>query len=112
MLRFHNNQLGLSALAAYVGAVVLTGAFLYTLGATSSLFEPPAEKTTAEKARYGKMWVKSDEQGHCREYALDNKTQELVESGVVVCDRERSARFRVRSKADSFREAFGGSSGN
>ena len=112
MFKVHNNRLGLSALAAYVGAVVVTAVFLYTLGATSNLFQAPVEKTTAEKARYGKMWVKSDEQGHCREFALDNKTQELVDSGVVVCDRERSVRFRQRSKADSFREAFGGSGGN
>lgn len=115
MTKVHHTKLGVGALFAYAAIVVITAFLLYELGAgqlgysslASSLFSTPPAPPEAAR-RYGKMLVKSDLYGNCRSYSLDNDTQQLVPAGTVVCDREQNARFGKRSKADMFREAFGG----
>jgi hypothetical protein len=116
MTRLRHAKTGIGALIVYAALLVVTAFVLYELGSEplgysslASRFLPPSEEQTAEARRFGKMRVRADQFGHCREYSVDNRTQELVQSGTVVCDREQYARTRQRTKADVIREAFGGS---
>jgi hypothetical protein len=110
MAKIYHSRLGIGALAAYASLIVVTAIGLYALGAGTNVLPSPFARSDAEQNRYGKLLVRSDDEGRCRAFALDNRTQELVERGTVVCDPERQRRARQfqRSRADSFREAFGG----
>jgi hypothetical protein len=120
MSRIHHPNRGVAALTAYVVGVVVTATAGYEVGArqlgyvppstrVASLFGPPGP-TEAEVRRYGRMTVKADYLGNCREYTVDNRTQQVVDKGIVRCEPERdAARAKPRGGAfDSFRDAFGG----
>lgn len=115
MTKLRHNRVGIGALIAYAALVVATAFSLFELGSeqlgysslTGWFLPKPAAHPDAGR-RYGKMQIRSDYKGHCREYSLDNKTQELVSTGTVVCDQQQYERNRQRTRADVFREAFGG----
>ena len=100
------SRIGFSALVAYAGLVVATSIGLYALGAGTNVLPSPFAGTGPDGARYGQVLVRSDDEGRCRKFSLDNRTQQLVDAGVVMCDRR--AKARPRTKAETFREAFVG----
>lgn len=115
MTRLHHANRGVGALSAYVVALVVVSLGLYELGARPFGYTPlsarllgPDGPPPAEVRRFGKMLVKTDEYNQCREYSVDNRTQQLVEKGVVPCDPEREAKMKDagRTKMDSFRDSF------
>ena len=109
---------GLAALAAYVAGVVVVALGGWELGARQLGYEPltarlfaPEGPSEAEVRRYGRMLVKADWQGNCREYTVDNRTQRVVDKGIVPCDPRKETAPQQKSGGggafDSFREAFG-----
>ena len=103
-----HSRIGFGALVTYAGLVVATAIGLYALGAGSEILPSPFAGKEPDGARYGQVLVRSDDEGRCRKFSLDNRTHQLVDAGIVVCDRDRHAKSRPRTKADTFREAFGG----
>jgi hypothetical protein len=61
-----------------------------------------------EADRYGRVLVKTDASGDCHEYAVDNRTHQLVDKGIIVCDPEQKARYRAKTKSEEISEAFSG----
>lgn len=115
MARAQHSKIGVTALIAYTGLTVATAVALFELGSTplgysslSSRFVAAPVEDKAAAQRYGKMWVRSDHAGRCREYSLDNKTQQIVPSGTVVCDQEQFDRYNQRSRTEIIRDAFRG----
>jgi hypothetical protein len=107
------------ALAAYAAAVVVIALVSYEIGARQFGYVPPSERLVtlfgpapppeAEVRRYGRLWLKVDEMGNCREYSVDNRTQQVVDRGIVTCDptRKEEIKAKTTSRFDSFRDAFG-----
>jgi hypothetical protein len=115
MAKTLRNKIGIGALIVYALLTALTTVVLFELGSKplgyaslASLLPSRSAEDEAAKQRYGKMWIRADHLGHCREYALDNKTQRIVLSGMVVCNPEQYARFNQRSRAELIRDAFRG----
>ncbi|EJW10077.1 hypothetical protein A33M_0535 [Rhodovulum sp. PH10] len=118
MGKVEHRHRGIGAIAAYGAAIVAVTLVLQEMGAGPFGYTPlttrllgPSGPSPEELVRHGKLLLKVDENGNCREYGFDNKTQRLTDKGVVVCDPERAARIEEatasKSKLDSFREAFG-----
>lgn len=117
MGKHHHTNHGFGAVAGFAGLMIAVGVLVYEVGAGSigltSLTDHVMTQhsdATRESLRQGKMLVKSDQFGNCREFGLDNRTQEVVNRGVVVCDRARQEEYKAqqRSRFDGFRDAFGG----
>lgn len=119
MLKIHHANRGIAALAAYVAGVVVITLVGYEVGARQLGYPPPSSQLTslfgppappeAEVRRYGRMWVKTDNMGNCREFSVDNRTQQIVDKGIVTCDpaRKDEIKEKTTSRFDSFRGAFG-----
>jgi hypothetical protein len=112
MAKTQNSKIGIGALIAYALLTVLTAAALFEMGSEplgyaslTSLFSSRTGEEQAARHRYGKMWIRADS-GHCREYALDNETQQVVLSGLVACNPEHYTRFDQPSRAKIIRDAF------
>ncbi|NVO14175.1 MAG: hypothetical protein HXX10_09080 [Rhodoplanes sp.] len=120
MIKIHHANRGIVALAAYVAGVAAIALVGYEVGARQLGYSPPSEQLSAlfgpapppeaEVRRYGRMWLKVDNMGNCREYTVDNRTQQMVDKGIVTCDpaRKREIKEKTTSRFDSFRDAFGG----
>jgi hypothetical protein len=120
MFKTHHANRGIAALAAYAAGVATVGLAGYEVGARQLGYVPPSERLAslfgpapppeAEVRRYGRMWVKIDSMGNCREFSVDNRTQQIVDKGIVTCDpaRKQEIKEKTTSRFDSFRDAFGG----
>jgi hypothetical protein len=111
---YHTNQ-GFGAVAGFAAVLILAGIVVYEFSAGPMGFPSlshrvlnQGEPSTSEAVRHGKMLVKSDEFGNCREFGLDNRTQQVVNRGIVVCDRARQEEVKAmqKSRFDSFKDAF------
>lgn len=115
MAKAMQTRTGLGALAIYAAIVVVAAFVFYEIGSgsfgysslTGALASASDERPAAAQ-RYGKILMRADIYGHCREFSIDNQTQQMVPTGTVVCDREQKERFHPRSRTEIIREAFSG----
>ncbi|RAI41002.1 hypothetical protein [Rhodoplanes roseus] len=118
MLRTHHSNRGLAALLAYAAGVVVVTLVGYEIGARQLGYAPPSARLfappgppEAEVRRYGRMLTKVDHLGNCREYEVDNRTQQIVDKGIVPCEPPRAdtkPKPTGSGRFDAFRDAFGG----
>lgn len=117
MIKVHHANRGVAVVLAIAAGLAALTLLLYEIGARHFGLHPPsarllgeAEPPSEESRRHGRMWVKVDNMGNCREFSIDNRTQQMVDKGVVTCDpaRKQEIKTNTTSKFDSFRDAFGG----
>lgn len=117
MTSTHHARRGLIAVSAYAAGMVVVTLVGLEVGARQLGYVPlterllgPSGPPEAEVRRYGRMMVKADYFGNCREYTVDNRTQQIVDKGIVPCDPAKEAEAKAKptgGKFDAFRESFG-----
>ncbi|MDC7785724.1 hypothetical protein PQJ75_06410 [Rhodoplanes sp. TEM] len=118
MTRTHHARHGIAALVAYAVGLVVVALAGWEVGARQLGYVPlttrvfgPSGPPEAEVRRWGRMLVKADYLGNCREYTVDNRTQQVIDKGIVPCEPPKeteSAKPKTTGgKFDSFRDAFG-----
>ena len=117
MTSTHHARRGLLAVSAYAAGLVVVTLVGWEVGARQLGYVPlterllgPSGPPEAEVRRWGRMVVKADYFGNCREYTVDNRTQQIVDKGIVPCappKKEAEVARPTGGKFDSFRDAFG-----